>query len=243
MSFPEVIGMKMFMPGGIAFAALFSAVPAFAQQVSPASLGTPLPHARQSFFNSNQNRSDVGAHVERMFKQLDLNHDGVLTKDEIATSQAQFEDRMAKSAPKRTAKMFDRLDTNHDGQITKADVDAARAARLARKGKPSAGRRSGSSAPFAQADANRDGIVTRAEFEAATANGKIKVRHANMRGSAIVRLFDLADTNKDGRVSLDEAKQAALQHFDVADLNHDGVLTPDERRQASRSSRAKRRSA
>src|SRR5438309_9403939 len=105
MSFPEVIGMKIFMPCGIAFAALFRAVPAFAQQVSPASLGTPLPHARQSCFNSNQDRSDVGAHVERLFKQLDVNHDGVLTKDEIATSQAQFEDRLAKSAPKRIAKM------------------------------------------------------------------------------------------------------------------------------------------
>jgi streptogramin lyase len=64
-----------------------------------------------------------------------------------------------------------------------------------------------------------------------------------MRGSAIVRLFDLADVNKDGRVSLEEAQQAALQHFDAADLNHDGVLTPDERRQASRTARAKHRAA
>ena len=236
--------MKIFMPCGIAFAALFSAAPAFSQQVSPASLGTPLPHARQSFFNSNQNRSDVGAHVERMFKLLDLNHDGFIAKEEIATSRSQFDARLSKSAPKRIARMFDRLDTNHDGQVTRAEVEQARAARLAKRGKqPTAGRGAASSPLFARADSNKDGTVTRAEFEAAISTGKIKVRHANMRGSAIVRLFDLADTDSDGRVSLQEAKQAALQHFDAADLNHDGVLTPDERRQASRSLRAKKRTA
>jgi Ca2+-binding EF-hand superfamily protein len=64
-----------------------------------------------------------------------------------------------------------------------------------------------------------------------------------MRGSAILRMFDIADANKDGRVSLEEAQQAALRQFDAADLNHDGVLTPDERRQASKAERAKRGAA
>jgi Ca2+-binding EF-hand superfamily protein len=234
--------MKLFVTGGMA--ALFTVAPAIAQTVSPASLTTPAKHARPSFFTANQNRSDVSAHVARMFKQLDLDHDGFITKDEIASSQARFDDKMTKSAPKRAAKMFDRLDTNHDGQITQAEVDAARAARLAAGGKePKAGRRHASSTLFARADANKNGIVTRAEFDAASASGKIKLRHANMRGSAIVRLFDLAAGNKDGRVSLAEAQQAALQHFDAADRNHDGVLTPDERRQASKSVRSKKRSA
>jgi hypothetical protein len=119
------------------------------------------------------------------------------------------------------------------------EIDAARAARLAAKGKTvKAGR--GRSSLFARADANKDGIITRAEFDAAAASGKIKVRHANMRGSAIVRMFDAADTNKDGRLSLEEAQQAALRQFDAADLNRDGVLTPSERRQASKANRAKR---
>lgn len=234
--------MRVFVPGGILLAALFSAVPAIAQPVSPASLNTPEPHTRQSFFNANQNRTDVGAQVERMFKLLDLNHDGQITRDEIAASQSRFDERTAKAAPKRIARMFDRLDTNHDGQVARAEVDAARAARLAKRGKRPTSRH-GSSALFAHADANKDGVVTRAEFEAATASGKVKVRYASMRGSAIVRLFDLADVNKDGRVSLDEARQAALQNFDSADLNHDGVLTPEERRQASQALKAKRRSA
>jgi hypothetical protein len=157
-----------------------------------------------------------------------------------AASRAQFDAATAKSAPKRASRLFNRLDANHDGQITQAEIDAARAARAARTGQPSSGRRRGSSTLLARADSNKDGVVTRAEYDAAVASGKIKLRHANMRGNAIARLFDVADANRDGRVSLDEAQKAALQHFDSADLNHDGVLTPDERRQASKAERARR---
>jgi hypothetical protein len=51
----------------------------------------------------------------------------------------------------------------------------------------------------------------------------------------------MADANHDGRVSLQEATAAALQHFDRADLNHDGKLTPEERRQAHQLMRGERR--
>jgi hypothetical protein len=46
------------------------------------------------------------------------------------------------------------------------------------------------------------------------------------------RLFEMADANHDGRVSLQEAQAAALSRFDRADLNHDGKLTPEERQRA-----------
>jgi hypothetical protein len=36
-------------------------------------------------------------------------------------------------------------------------------------------------------------------------------------------LFEMANTNHDGRVS--------LTHFDKADLNHDGKIAPEERAQ------------
>jgi hypothetical protein len=64
-----------------------------------------------------------------------------------------------------------------------------------------------------------------------------------MRGSQIARLFDSTDAGKQGRISLEEAKQAELRQFDAADLNHDGVLTPDERRQAAKINHAKRKAA
>ena len=214
--------MSKFLSGGIAAFALAASAAAIAQTPSPASQVPKAKPSRGSYFTSNQARADVPVHVERMFKELDVNHDGFVTKDEIAASQAKFEERLSKSASKRAASRFDRLDSNHDGKITKSE-GGARRSRL-----------------FDEADANKDGVITRAEFDAAVASGKIKLRHANMRGAAIARLFDAADVNKDGKVSLDEAKQAALKHFDAADANHDGVLTPDERRQASKEERAKR---
>ena len=230
--------MRKTVLGGAIFAALFAASGATAE--TSVSAPAPMTKSRSNFFNSNQNRSDVTTHVERLFKGLDVNHDGFVSKAEIASLQSQFDARMSASAPKRIARMFDRMDVDHDGKITQAELSAKQAAKLAAKGKPAKGRNTRSSL-LVRADSNRDGTVTRSEFDAAVAGGKIKVRHANMRGSAIVRLFDGADSNRDGRLSLDEAQQAALQHFDAGDLNRDGVLTPDERRQAARAALSKRR--
>jgi Ca2+-binding EF-hand superfamily protein len=233
--------MRKFVVGGTLIAALFSS--SLARSAPTPSAAPQAAHARGNFFTSNENRSDVPTHIERMFKTLDLNHDGFVTKDEIAWLQTQFDERMSAGAAKRAARMFDRLDSNHDSKITSAELEAERAVRAAGKGKiAKAGRRAGSSSLFRNADANKDGIITRAEFDAAVSSGKIKLRHAHMRGSAVVRLFDTADAKKDGRVSLEEAQQAALAHFDAADVNHDGVLTPEERRQASKAEHAKRKS-
>ena len=231
--------MRKFVFGGVVLAALFAAVPANAQPPIVTTSAPQAGHTRHSFFTSNQNRADVPARIAKMFNQLDLNRDGFVTKDEIATLRARFDDRQAKTGPMRLARMFDRMDTNRDGRVTVAEVDAARAAKAAAKGKTV---RSGRPpALFARADANKDGVVTRAEFEAAAESGRIKLRHAAMRGGAIVRLFDSADTNKDGRLSLEEAEQAGLRQFDAADLDHDGVVTPVERRQAVTIERQNRR--
>ena len=45
------------------------------------------------------------------------------------------------------------------------------------------------------------------------------------------RMFTMADANKDGRLSLQEATALSLQHFDSADANRDGTVTREERRQ------------
>lgn len=65
------------------------------------------------------------------------------------------------------------------------------------------------------------------------------MRHVGM-GFGMGHLFETADVNKDGKVSLQEATAAALQHFDAADLNHDGTLTPEERMQAHQRMRGQR---
>lgn len=229
--------MSKLFAGGLVLAALFPAGPAMARSASP-ELPQSAAHSRHNFFTSNQARADVSAHVEKMFKQLDSNHDGFITRSEIAALETQYDERSAQNAPKRASRMFDRLDLDHDGKITATEAASSR------KAKPGAVKttRHGRSSLFAHADANQDGIVTRAEFDAAVASGKLKLRHAAMRGSRIARLFDSADISKQGRISLDEAQQAELRQFDAADLNHDGVLTPDERRQAAKA-RARRPAA
>lgn len=230
--------MKKFVLGGAVVAALFAFAPTVAQPAAVNSQPTKKPH--RNFFAADQSRADVPAHVKKMFATLDLNHDGFVTRDELAASEARFDERMAKAAPKRAARMFDRMDTDHDGKVTLAEVQAERSARLAARGRQAKPSRALPSL-FRLADSNRDGVVTRAEFDAAVSSGKIKPRHAHMRGNEIARLFETADVDKDGRLSLAEAQQAALQRFDAMDLNHDAVLTADERRQAGKSLREKSR--
>ena len=231
--------MSKYFVGGLVLAVLFPMSAADAAATATTALASSPAPNRHSFFTSSQARADVPAHVERMFKGLDTNHDGFVTKSEIAALQAEFDERTAKSAPKRATRLFNRLDADRDGKITMAEVASTPSAK-ARAGKTT--RRPGS-ALFARADGNKDGVITRAEFDAATASGKIKLHHSAMRGSQIARLFDSTDAGKQGRISLEEAKQAELRQFDAADLNHDGVLTPDERRQAAKINHAKRKAA
>jgi hypothetical protein len=58
-----------------------------------------------------------------------------------------------------------------------------------------------------------------------------------------MHLFEMADTNHDGRVSLAEAQAAALAHFDKADINHDGTISPDEHEQMKKVMRLEHRSS
>jgi hypothetical protein len=54
-------------------------------------------------------------------------------------------------------------------------------------------------------------------------------------------MFDMADANRDGRVTMAEATAAAYRHFDMADANRDGQITRDERLQLRQRMRAERR--
>ena len=154
--------------------------------------------------------------------------------------------------------MFDRLDSNRDGSITKAEADAAKGKRGQRAGR----RKHGGGAPgqmadrgavFDRLDANRDGAVSRAEFDAAHAQRQQRLATRDHKGDGRPdggrmgghrmgglggRMFEAADGNRDGRVTLQEATNAALRHFDTADVNRDGQLTPDERKQMHQRMRA-----
>lgn len=138
---------------------------------------------------------------------------------------------------------FAMIDANHDGFATKEEMQAARATmhkrleqRMEKRGE----------ARFDRMDTNHDGSISRQEFDSAhekmaghmgNRHGKrgMHAMHAGMMG----HMFAMADSDNDGRVSLQEASAAAAAHFDKADANHDGTLTPDEMRAAHKAMRAK----
>lgn len=142
------------------------------------------------------------------------------------------------------AKMFARLDTNHDGFVTREETQALHAQMAAKMQQRMAQRAQNPGADrskaFDRIDANHDGMISRDEFASAPRAQGMMMRMAGMRGGLGGPMFEMADLNKDGRVSLAEAQQAALQHFDRADLNHDGTLSPEERQQAHQLMRAEK---
>lgn len=81
---------------------------------------------------------------------------------------------------------------------------------------------------FARMDANHDGTISPAEFEAYHAqqdqmpDGNAGLFHVGSHW------FERADTNGDGRVTLQEAQVRPLRMFDMADANGDGVASVDE---------------
>jgi len=226
--------MKLLL-GGAAAAVLVAIVPAVAQPAPPpppgVALGTApiapvpaVPRIQTQVFRmpmKAETRDDVIAHVLQMFSKLDTNKDGFVTREEAdAAHQAMAGGMHEKFArhfadggmphPDRGA-MFDKLDTNKDGSISRQEFMSA---------KPDVREQH----VFVMRDG--DGPV---DLEGGPGQPHVKIMHmgTGMHG----RMFEGADANHDGKVSLQEMTDAALQHFDMADANHDGKLTPDERMQ------------
>jgi len=152
--------------------------------------------------------------VQEHFAKLDKNRDGFVTKDEAdsarASMQSEMHDRVENrlggdgvEMPDREA-VFDRLDANHDGSISRDEFTSA---------KP---------------QINERKVIVIKDGE----DGDTRIRMHNMGMRFGGHLFEMADSDKDGRVSIQEATSAAAAHFDKADSNHDGTLTRDEMRAA-----------
>lgn len=166
-----------------------------------------------------QTRAEVQAKVAEHFAKVDSNRDGVITKAEADAAAQIFRGKWAERAKDRRDdrgdRMFERLDFNRDGSVSRAEWDAGQAQREQR---------------MASRDGDGDGRH----------EGHMRSRMHGM-GSFSGQMFKMADANKDGRVTLQEAQAAALRHFDMADANRDGQLTPDERKQMHERMRAQHR--
>jgi Ca2+-binding EF-hand superfamily protein len=154
-------------------------------------------------------RNDVAARMRTMFARLDINRDGALTQDE-AQAAARRHMGEARGQQGRRARQA-------GGQMDPAQRAARRAA------------------AFDRIDLDHNGVVTRDEFANVRGMGQGRAgaggrRMGGAMGARMLgRMFTVADGNRDGRLSLNEATDAALRHFDMIDRNRDGRITPDER--------------
>ena len=153
----------------------------------------------------------------------------------------------------KIAQHFTKLDTNRDGSLTKAEANAAHQAIRSQRGERREDRRENA---FDRLDSNRDGAISRGEWDAASTQREQRMMARDRDGdgrrdgqngwrggmaSLGGHMFERADGNRDGRVTLQEAQAAALRHFDMADVNRDGQITPDERKQMRQRMRAEHR--
>ena len=174
--------------------------------------------------------SDVatGPSADDLTKQLmafDRNGDGVLTPDEL---------------PASLQNLFARADTNHDGKITQQELHALAVRQTASTGagqNPEANRD-----PLMRAlDLNHDGTLSPDEiFVSSKSLLTLDANHDGQISSAEMRPPQMSpaeqadhmlaenDTNKDGKISKEEAPDFLQAQFARIDKNGDGYLDHDE---------------
>lgn len=166
-------------------------------------------------------RDMFDALVRANFTEADLNHDGVVTLDEIRAA------REARRAAMINAR-FDAVDTNHDGNISRDEFmawqqhmgDPEMAHGVPPVGASPPDRPEGGAPPF-DGPPERDGHGPRG-------GGAVRFLVVPITANLVID----ADSDHDGALSLAEdiAYQDAI--FDKADTNHDGFLDEGELRAA-----------
>ena len=185
------------------------AVPVAAQVMAPPAPPAPssAPGMERPMMNDRvPTRAEVVARTQRMFAMLDSNRDGALDAAELAATGDKAGDR-------------------HDGD--RAGIGGGERMPLDRN------------AMFDMIDANHNGAIDRDEFARAPmphhdgmagGGGKHGMGGGDGgHGGGMGRMLAMADANRDGRVTLQEATDLATRRFDMTDTNHDGQVTPEER--------------
>ena len=216
--------------------ALMLAVPAIAQMQVPPQIAPPMAQR----MDMTQTRDQAVARVREHFARMDVNRDGFVAGDEMKSMRGQHQgmgamgerrgrggNRMAMNgAMGNPGAAFDRLDANRDGMISRDEFAKAREMRVERKVVISG-------APGAGMVGEHRGMNKMHRMN----GGGRGMGGGRMGGGGMMRMADL---DRDGRVSLQEATTSALQRFDRVDANRDGRITPDERRQQREQRKAMR---
>lgn len=216
--------MKKFL---ITATVLMASSAALAQAPTPAPAAPPAPPAPMAhpMHDKVTTRAETVAMVREHFARLDADKDGAITTQEVSESHAKFAARFKDLEGKgpHVVKLerehrdpnaaFDRMDANKDGALSREEFAKAREERIEKR------------------------IVLREERKErareGTKDGKDARKHVmRMHGGRGFggRMIVMADSDKDGKITLAEAEALALQHFDQLDANKDGQVTPEERR-------------
>jgi Ca2+-binding EF-hand superfamily protein len=151
---------------------------------------------------------------EALFKKMDADGDGKISKDEFKDYMAKNGPRALRDKPELLDRAFDKADADGDGYLSmdefKALVEKFRE-RMGGKGKPGAGPAAGAKALlekpevlFKKMDANGDGKVSKDEFKSFLAkNGPPMLRD---KTELLDKLFDRLDTDGDGSLTMEEFK-------------------------------------
>ena len=201
--------MRKFLFGSVAITSITAAAAVIAQPAQPIA-GQPAPYASPMRAAPPQTRTAVVDKVRAHFARLDTDRDGYLTKAEAQAGRGAMKGRRGQSAGRGArgerdpGAMFERLDSNRDGAISREEFDRGHQQRQARR--------------------DRDG-----DGQPDQRMNRTRGQGGGMRLGG--RMFDHADLNRDSRISLQEATEAAVRRFDMADSNRDGTLAPEERQQ------------
>ena len=146
---------------------------------------------------------EVPERMKAMFDRGDANHDGKLTKDEIAAMSGKMADPQGRPVGRGNFMSMDpiviALDVDKDGVISAAEIAQAPAA-------------------LKTLDTDGDGVL---------AANEIRMKQQTPRQRAD-HLFDEWDTNQDKKLTKEEMPDRMQAQFESIDTNHDGSVDLDE---------------